>query len=412
MGRILIRSEPHAVRRITEAFIALAVLSTFAAAAAAGPSNSCDALKSFTLPGLALAITKTEQLPAGPPPALPFAPPFEGTMPARCLVTGVIEKRFGNLGKPYGIEFAVALPEEWNGRFLFQGGGGYNGTLSPPLGFYASGHEIAVERGFAVASTDSGHKGAIFDTSFHQDQEALLNFLYGANDKVTQVAKAIIAARYGRAPDHSYFVGCSTGGREAMMMSQRFPAYFDGIIASAPNMRESYSTIGDRYVFVHLNAIAPRDDKGKPITARALSDSDRALVIQSLLRSCDANDGAADGMIFNVEHCAFDPTTLVCKGAKSDSCLTAEQAGAIQVGFAGPRTRAACRCTPASGTTPASRIPGDCQVSWSSRRRSSRKSARAWTSIARHSLPRRPTPWSATRHRGRRSTHSRHAVAS
>ena len=122
-----------------------------------------------------------------------------------------------------------------------------------------------------------------------------------------------------------------------MMMSQRFPDYFDGIVAGAPAMRTSYSGIGDRYVFVQLNAIAPRDEKGKPITSRALSDGDRALVIKSLLAACDAKDGAADGMIFDVEHCGFDPTTLACKGAKTDACLTREQARAIKVGFAGPK---------------------------------------------------------------------------
>lgn len=325
------------MRRSVAAIAAVAILAAIAAGAAVAATQSCDALKSFALPGLSLAITKTEQLPAGPPPVMPYTAPFEGTLPERCLVTGVIEKRIGFGGKPYGIEFAVALPEQWNGRFLFQGGGGLNGTLYPPNGLYAASHELAIERGFAVASTDSGHKGAVFDGSFFQDQEATLNFLYRANDKVTQVAKALIAAHYGRAPDHSYFAGCSTGGREGMMMSQRYPGYFDGIVAAAPAMRASFSTLGDRYVTVQLNAIAPRDDKGKPITSRALSEGDRALVIKSLLQACDANDGAADGMIFDVEHCAFDPTKLACKGAKTDTCLTAEQARAIQVGFAGPK---------------------------------------------------------------------------
>ncbi len=325
------------MHRSVAAIVAVAALSAFVGVAAPAAAQSCDSLKSFALPGLSLVITKTEELAAAPPPVLPYTPPFEGTLPARCLVTGVIEKRVGNLGKPYGIEFSVALPDKWNGRFLFQGGGGLNGTLFPPLGFYAASHELEIEHGFAVVSTDSGHKGEVFDGSFFQDQEATINFLYRANDKVTQVAKAIIAARYGRAPDHSYFVGCSTGGREGMMMSQRFPDYFDGIVAAAPAMRTSYSGIGDRYVTVQLNAIAPRDDKGKPATSRALSEGDRALVIQSLLQACDANDGAADGMIFDVEHCGFDPMMLVCKGAKTDTCLSAEQARAISVGFAGPK---------------------------------------------------------------------------
>ena len=300
-------------------------------------ANSCDSLRSFSLPSFALSITKAEHLPAGPPPRFPFTAPFEGMLPSRCEVTGVIDQRVGIGGKPYAIEFAVALPDDWNGRFVFQGGGGANGTLYPPLGFYATGRKLAVERGFAVASTDSGHKGAVFDFSFFADQEAALNFLYRANDKVTQVAKALIAAHYGRRPAHSYWLGCSTGGREGMMMSQRFPDYFDGIVAGAPAMRTSYSAIGDRQVFVQLNAIAPRDERGKPVASRALSDADRALVIKSLLAACDAQDGAADNMIFDVEHCGFDPLTLTCKGTKTDVCLTSDQARAIKVGFAGPR---------------------------------------------------------------------------
>jgi len=121
------------------------------------------------------------------------------------------------------------------------------------------------------------------------------------------------------------------------MMSQRFPDYFDGIVAGAPAMRVGYSGLGDRHVFVQLNAIAPRDAKGKPLTSRALSDGDRALVIKSLLQACDAQDGAADGMIFDVEHCGFDPASLACKGPKTDACLTNEQTQAIKVGFAGPK---------------------------------------------------------------------------
>src|SRR5262249_1084588 len=76
---------------------------------------------------------------------------------------------------------------------------------------------------------------------------------------------------------------------------------------------------------------------GKPQTQRALSDSDRKLVIDSVLKACDANDGAADGMIFDPRSCHFDPAALVCKGPKTDSCLTGEQAAAIAKGFAGPK---------------------------------------------------------------------------
>jgi feruloyl esterase len=231
----------------------------------------------------------------------------------------------------------MALPENWNGRFLFQGGGGLNGTVNPPLGAQATGTIPALARGYAIISTDSGHKGAVFDPTFFEDQEATLNFLYKAIGKVAPVGKEIVAAHYGKSAAHSYFVGCSTGGREAMIMSQRYPDYFDGIVAGAPAMRTSFSNLADRWVAVNLNRVAPRNAAGKPDSARALSDTDKKLVIDSVLKACDAKDGVADGMIFDPAGCRFDPMTLACSGAKTDSCLTRAQASAIATGFAGPK---------------------------------------------------------------------------
>ena len=162
------------VVRLSTGFAVAWLLTSVTTTSAIG-ANSCNSLRSFSLPPFALSIRKAEHLPAGPPPRFPFTPPFEGTLPPRCEVTGVIDQRVGVGGKPFAIEFAVALPDDWNGRFAFQGGGGGNGTLYPPLGFYATGRELAVERGFAVASTDSGHKGEVFDFSFFADQEAALS---------------------------------------------------------------------------------------------------------------------------------------------------------------------------------------------------------------------------------------------
>jgi Tannase and feruloyl esterase len=340
-------------------WLALVALLAQAPLASAKP---CDALKSFRLDGLALTITQTETIPAGPPPPPPYGAPYEGTLPVHCRVTGEIDPRTGYGGTPYAIEFAVSLPEQWNGRFLFQGGGGFNGTLYPPVGSQAVGHALGLARGFAVASTDSGHKGAVFDPAFMQDQEALLDFLYRANDKVTRAAKAIVAAYYGSAAKHSYWSGCSTGGREGMLMSQRFPDYYDGIVAGAPAMRTSFSGLADRWMAVQLNAIAPRDDKGLPVAMQALSDGDRALVHKALLDACDAQDGVADGMIFAIEQCAFDPRALQCKGAKTDTCLTAAQVDAIATGMAGPKDSSGAQVYPPfwydTGITTKEGIPG------------------------------------------------------
>jgi feruloyl esterase len=249
----------------------------------------------------------------------------------------MLDRRTGAGGVEYAIRFSLALPETWNGRFLFQGGGGLNGSVAPPLGAGAAGNTPALARGFAVVTTDTGHQGSGFDASFFADQEATLNFLYIANAKVTVVAKTLIAAFYRRPPDHSYFVGCSTGGREGMIMSQRYPTYFDGIVSGAPAMRTGYSNLGMRSVSVALAKAAAPDASGNVSSDRALTDADRKLIVDSIVKTCDADDGLADGMLFNPHACDFDPTDLVCAGAKTDQCLTAAQASAVQTALAGPK---------------------------------------------------------------------------
>ena len=110
----------------------------------------------------------------------------------------MINERTGAGGKTYGIGFAVALPDNWNNRFLFQGGGGYNGSVRPPVGGAAAGDNPGLARGFAVASTDTGHKGATFDTSYNVDQQASLDFAQVAVGRVTELAKQIVAQYYGQ----------------------------------------------------------------------------------------------------------------------------------------------------------------------------------------------------------------------
>jgi feruloyl esterase len=123
-----------------------------------------------------------------------------------------------------------------------------------------------------------------------------------------------------------------------MLATQRYPLDFDGVISGDPAMRTGYSNLADAWITVALNQIAPKDDAGKPIVARALSDADKKLVVSSLLEQCDAADGLRDGMIFNIRGCHFDPAVLTCKGAKTETCLTSAQVNAIQKGFAGPKT--------------------------------------------------------------------------
>jgi len=334
------------VQRFLIHFIVFSMVAAFAmesgaatkAPATADKSHACTALKELKPFGFDVEIKSATYNAAGPIPTAPFQPAFAGQLSAYCRVDGVIDARIGHDGKPYGIGFAIALPENWNGRFLMQGGGGLNGNVGFPLGANAAGDSPALQRGFAVISTDSGHTGAGgFDASFFGDQEATLNFLYQAVGKVAQVGKQIVATYYGKNAAHSYFMGCSTGGREAMLMTQRYPRFFDGVVAGAPAMRTSFSNLADRWVAVALNEVAPKDEQGKSQLSRALSDSDRKLVIDSLLKACDAKDGIADGIISDPRGCGFDPMELACKGQKTDSCLTREQAAAIKKGFSGPK---------------------------------------------------------------------------
>lgn len=317
-----------AARMLAIAFICVAALGPVRAA---GPAGSCAALTKFSMPDHRVLIRSAKDLPASAPGVAP-------AIPAHCRVDGVIDERSGRDGRTYGIGFAVALPAEWNGRFLFQGGGGLNGSVQPPLGGLFAGDRSALARGFAVASTDSGHQGAVFDGSFLEDQQAALDFLYRAVPEVTSVAKALLGRHYGSSPRHAYFVGCSTGGREAMLVSQRYPEYFDGIVAGAPAARTSFSNLGLRHATAALNAIAPLDAQGNPQARAAFSDADRKLIIDGVLEACDGLDGSKDGFIFAPQACGFDPGALACKGEKKEGCLSSGQVAAIREVMQGPRT--------------------------------------------------------------------------
>lgn len=301
-------------------------LAAGAASAASHAAMDCSALTKFSIPGMKVVIKKAELVPAAPP------------LPAHCRADGMINERTGADGKTYGIGFGIALPNDWNNRFLFQGGGGYNGRVRPPVGVAAVGDEPALARGFAVVSTDSGHQSeAVFDRSYDVDQQASIDFAHFAVGDVTVVAKRIITAYYGRPAEYSYFAGCSTGGREAMLMTQRYPSYFDGVVAGDPAMHVTYSGLGNAWLRAAFNQAAPKDKTGRPQPQLLFSEADKALVSKGVLAACDAKDGLKDGMVFNPDACDFDPGVLQCTGAKKDSCLAPNQVEALKKGFAGPR---------------------------------------------------------------------------
>ncbi|RCW72437.1 DUF6351 family protein [Pseudorhodoferax soli] len=258
-----------------------------------------------------------------------------------CVVTGSRDARTGVDGKPYAIGFELSLPDRWNGRFLYLGGGGNDGTLRDTSlsSSISIGTPSPLGQGYAVVSADAGHQGT--SASFGADPQARIDHAYNAHDKTAQSAKALIEWRYGKAASYSYFSGCSGGGRQGMMFSQRFPSYFDGITAGAPAMRvSSGATVAAMWNNRKFNDIAPAGADGKPVLSQAFSNGDLNLVADAVLAACDAGDGVVDGMVQNARACQFDPAVLQCAGAKTDSCISAAQVGALKDVFGGPKTSA------------------------------------------------------------------------
>jgi hypothetical protein len=302
----------------------------------AGP---CEELKTFKTTNV--EITKVAAIADGTTEPNQWGPGHSAPIPAYCRVEGVINRRTGVDGEEFGIRFALAMPEKWNGDFLMQGGGGSNGVVMPPLGLNAAGDTPGLMREFAVVSTDTGHKSRHpgFDFGFVKDQQAYLDFAYLANAEVAKLAKQLIAQYYGKPAAFSYFSGCSSGGREGMILSQRYPTIFNGIIVGDPAMRTGLSNLAiGKWIPVALNQIAPKDAEGKPIIAQAITDSDRKLIIGALLKECDATDGVADNIISDPLACHFDPAVLTCKEGKNESCLAPNKVAAIEKAMGGPKT--------------------------------------------------------------------------
>ena len=315
------------------------LMAAVAASAFAQQNDSCSALMNVKVPSL--EITKAAHVEAGSTEPIPWNRSRSASLPAYCRVEGVINRRTGVDGEEFGINFVLAMPDKWNGDFLMQGGGGSNGIVLAPLGLNAAGDTPGLMRGFAVASTDTGHKSHRpgFDFGFMRDQQAYLDFAYLANAEVATLAKQLITQHYGKPAAFSYFSGCSTGGREGMILSQRYPTVFNGIVSGDPAMRTGLSNLAiGRWVPIAFNQIASKDANGKPIIEQAITDNERKLIKDALIKKCDAKDGLADGLISDPLACDFDPETLACKGEKNDSCLAPEKAAAIKKALGGPKT--------------------------------------------------------------------------
>ncbi|MBB5692846.1 tannase/feruloyl esterase family alpha/beta hydrolase [Muricoccus pecuniae] len=321
-------------------------LSLLAPGGAALAQDACAALTALARPDL--RITRAEAVPAGTLPtenpgraALTGAARSAAALPAHCVVEGMIGPRTGAEGASFGTGFQLRLPQEWNGRLLFQGGGGQDGVINEAVGAIpvsGSTARPALNRGYAVVSTDSGHQGRdSSDSSFGTDQQARIDHAYASIGTVSREARRVVEARYGRGPERAYFMGCSNGGRSAMMAAQRFPTEFDGIVAGNPGFRLSRAAIGQAWDIQALTAAAPRDAEGRPVLANALTPADMNLLGGAILKACDAADGLEDGVVEAMSRCRFDPAALRCAGEKNESCLTDAQLGALDRVFSGAK---------------------------------------------------------------------------
>jgi feruloyl esterase len=321
---------------------ALAVLAAagllFGAAGAAhaeAAAEKCAALEAFAWPHL--KVEEARLVPAGPADPPGDAPP--GTqLPEHCLFRAVISPRTSASGQRLGVGFELRMPTDWNDRFAFEGGGGLDGVQHPAYGtVFGTMLPPALARGFAVVSSDGGHRGAsMLDARFGLDQQARIDYAYGAVDKTTLAAKALVLAYYGREPAHSYFIGCSNGGRQGLVAAERLPLEYDGIVSGDPTFRLAWTNVDQVWNEIVLARAAPRGPDGRPIISRALSDADLKLVADEVLRQCDGLDGLKDGMINDFRACRFDPARLTCNGGKTARCLTAVQVRALKQLMGGP----------------------------------------------------------------------------
>jgi hypothetical protein len=274
-------------------------------------------------------ITSAESVPSG---RLTWG---GGSIDAHCLVKGEMYRRTSPQdGKSYAIGFEMRLPGAWNGRFFYQANGGIDGSVATAQGGGGPVPTTALQQGFAVISSDAGHSGSS-DPSFGIDFQARLDYGYQAAAKLTPMAKALIAAAYGKPPDRSYFGGCSNGGRHTFVAMTRMPEEYDGYLAGAPGYRLPLAAIANQFGAKQYATVATNPSD----LSTAFTAAERATVSAAVLAKCDALDGALDGLIQDTTACqaAFDlgrdvPT---CSAGRDGRCLSAAQKAAIAPIFSG-----------------------------------------------------------------------------
>ena len=294
----------------------------------------CEKLKSLSLPDT--TVTAVETVPAGPyqgPPPIgrgpgpgadgpqaarrgPAAPPL--MLPAYCRVAATLKPSADS-----DIKMEAWLPiETWNGKFEMVGGGGWAGIIS--FGAMAG----ALREGYATASTDTGHEGGNGMFALGHP-EKIVDFGWRAVHETVVKSKALIHAFYGGTAKYSYWNGCSTGGRQALVEVTKFPDDFDGVLAGAP---------ANPHIHLHAAGIERSLEMMKNPEG-ALTQGKLETLHKAVLAACDALDGVKDGILGDPHKCRFDPASLLCQGADSDACLTAAQVKNVKLVYADVKTK-------------------------------------------------------------------------
>jgi len=245
-------------------------------------------------------------------------------LPAHCEVQATISPVPGShIGAVY------RLPMNWNGKVLGIGGGGFAGNVT------VAAAAAGLARGYAVIQNDLGHESSgALDPAFtikapgQPNVEGIIDFGHRATHVATDVGKKLVTSFYGRAPQHAYWQGCSTGGRQGLAEVQRYPADYDGVIAGAP----VYTPL------VYSNAILRVQAFHKTPGSNLLPEH-VPLIQKAVLAACDGKDGIADGIITDPRSCTWDPGELACKGAAGADCLTQAQVETVRRVYAGVKTK-------------------------------------------------------------------------
>ena len=344
---------PVALHRAMPLALLLGLSTIPALAQAQSTLAACEALTGQAIPRTEIAlpttgatVTEAHRVPAGPSPVAGSAP-----LPTYCQVSGRIAP-VDPAAPP--ILFQLNLPDDWNGKLIQYGGGGFNGVLITGLAQLRESspddpHPLA--RGYATLGTDSGHQNrpGVEIQAFALNDEALENFTHAAYPKVRDAAVAALRRVAGRGPSRVYYYGSSEGGREGLMMAQRYPALYDGVVSAVPVIN-----------WVGLQAAGTRGGQLQREGAWLPPDAVR-LLHEATLKACDGLDGLDDGVISNQPACrtAFSPRSLLCTGGGAAGCLTEKQVAFLEA----HRAPLAYGMALANGTTeyPAAPVGGEAQ---------------------------------------------------